>query len=161
MPTCSSVISTPGGCVYPTSANVNLLLWLFCDICAELSVGCSPCVPYFLLWISIAARVTSSHSANCLQFVPRCAIHVCWRYCLLFLSPRVCSFNTPYSDSPLWSAHLCLLHTPSQLILLCHVPVVLSGYDIPCQYLAKRIADVAQVWTQHAFMRALGVGKIM
>ncbi|KAG6594151.1 Proteasome subunit alpha type-6 [Phytophthora cinnamomi] len=31
------------------------------------------------------------------------------------------------------------------------------GYKIPCHVLAKRIADVAQVYTQHASMRAFGV----
>jgi 20S proteasome subunit alpha 1 len=31
------------------------------------------------------------------------------------------------------------------------------GYKVPCHLLAKRIADVAQVYTQHASMRAFGV----
>lgn len=31
------------------------------------------------------------------------------------------------------------------------------GYKVPCHVLAKRIADVAQVYTQHASMRAFGV----
>lgn len=34
-----------------------------------------------------------------------------------------------------------------------------NGYDIPVQYLAKRVANVAQVYTQHAFMRAFGIGQ--
>jgi len=32
-----------------------------------------------------------------------------------------------------------------------------NGYEIPISYLAKRIANIAQIFTQHAFMRALGV----
>jgi len=31
------------------------------------------------------------------------------------------------------------------------------GYDSPVEYVCKRAANVAQVYTQHAFMRALGV----
>jgi len=36
-----------------------------------------------------------------------------------------------------------------------------NAYDVPVDYMAKRIADVAQVYTQHAFMRALGVATIL
>jgi len=35
------------------------------------------------------------------------------------------------------------------------------GYNIPVQYLAKRLADFAQVYTQHAAMRPLGVSCIL
>jgi len=35
-----------------------------------------------------------------------------------------------------------------------------NGYEIPAAYMAKRVANVAQVYTQHAFMRALGVVTI-
>lgn len=35
-----------------------------------------------------------------------------------------------------------------------------NGYAIPVAYLAKRVANVAQVYTQHAFMRAFGIVTI-
>ena len=31
------------------------------------------------------------------------------------------------------------------------------GYECPVDYLTKKMADVAQVWTQQAFMRPFGV----
>jgi len=34
------------------------------------------------------------------------------------------------------------------------------GYDVPVSYLAKRIADLAQLFTQHAGIRPLGVASI-
>ena len=35
-----------------------------------------------------------------------------------------------------------------------------NGYPIPVSYLAQKMANVAQLWTQQAFMRALGVVAI-
>merc|ERR1719440_105060 len=36
-----------------------------------------------------------------------------------------------------------------------------NGYDIPVSYLAKRAADLAQVYTQHVNMRPLGIAMII
>lgn len=35
------------------------------------------------------------------------------------------------------------------------------GYEVPVDYLAKQMADQAQVYTQHAYMRPLGVSSIL
>jgi len=35
-----------------------------------------------------------------------------------------------------------------------------NGYEIPVEYLSKKVANIAQTYTQHAFMRALGVVSI-
>ena len=36
-----------------------------------------------------------------------------------------------------------------------------NGYDMPCHVLAKRLADLAQVWTQQAGKRAMGAEMIL
>jgi len=35
------------------------------------------------------------------------------------------------------------------------------GYDVPVSYIAKRVADVSQVYTQHAYTRPLGTEMIL
>jgi len=35
------------------------------------------------------------------------------------------------------------------------------GYEVPVSYLAKRVADFAQVYTQHAAMRPLGIATLL
>jgi 20S proteasome subunit alpha 1 len=49
----------------------------------------------------------------------------------------------------------------SCLVASSRILVLLLGYPIPVHYLAQRVADVGQLYTQHAFMRALGVVAIL
>jgi 20S proteasome subunit alpha 1 len=35
------------------------------------------------------------------------------------------------------------------------------AYDVPVSYLARRMGDVAQIYTQHAYMRPIGAGIVM
>lgn len=56
-------------------------------------------------------------------------------------------------------SRLCVLSTLLIFALCVIVVISRNGYAMPVSYLAKRVANVAQVYTQHAFMRAFGIGE--
>jgi len=42
----------------------------------------------------------------------------------------------------------------------CHEFKHKFAYDVPVEYLAKRMGDIAQIYTQHAYMRPIGAGMV-